>query len=183
MAKVFEYITDELQQFIAKQQIFFVATAPLHNTGHINVSPKGLDSFRILSPHQVGYLDMTGSGNETSAHLEENGRITLMFCALQGAPVILRLYGVGRTVRPAMPDWESLSSQFPFVAGTRQIIVADIHRVQTSCGTGVPLFDYAGQRDALVRWAEKKGEQGLYDYWQLKNRVSIDGLPTTLSAE
>lgn len=181
MAKVFDCITDELQTFIAEQHLFFVATAPLSPTGRINLSPKGQDCFRILSPNRVAYLDLTGSGNETSAHLQENGRITFMFCAFQGAPCILRLYGQGRTVLPASSDWDALAALFPSLPGTRQIIVADIDRVQTSCGFGVPLFDYQGQRETLMQWAEKKGEQGLKDYQQQKNLKSIDGLPTPLS--
>jgi hypothetical protein len=180
MAKVFDRITDELHQFMTEQPIFFVATAPLSATGHINLSPKGLDSFRILSPTRVAYLDLTGSGNETSAHLQENGRITLMFCAFQGAPLILRLYGQGETVLPHTPNWGSLLPLFPNLPGARQIIVAEINRVQTSCGFGVPLFDYRADRDKLVQWAAKKGEAGLQDYRQQKNRVSIDGLPTAL---
>jgi hypothetical protein len=182
MAKLFDCITDELQRFIANQQIFFVGTAPLSSTGHVNLSPKGLDSLRILSPRQVAYLDLTGSGNETSAHLQENGRITFMFCAFQGAPCILRLYGSGYTVLPTSPKWEELYSLFSFIPGTRQIIVADIERVQTSCGNGVPLYEYQGQRDVMVNWAIKKGEDGLRDYHRQKNLVSIDGLPTPLAS-
>ncbi len=178
MAKCFDRITDELQAFIAAQQMFFVATAPLSPTGHVNVSPKGLDSFRVLSPHRVAYRDLTGSGNETSAHLQENGRITFMFCAFQGEPKILRLYGQGRTVLPDQPEWEGLVEVFPAIAGTRQIIVADIERVQTSCGFAVPLYEYVDQRDVLVNWAEKKGKPGVTQYWREKNQISIDGLPT-----
>lgn len=183
MAKVFDRITDELQKFILQQPLFFVATAPLSPTGHVNVSPKGLDSFRLLSPNRVAYLDLTGSGNETSAHLQENGRITLMFCAFQGAPCILRLYGRGQVVLPSSEDWNPLLALFPDIPGTRQIIVAEIDRVQTSCGSGVPLLQYQQQREEIVRWAEKKGETGLHDYWQQKNFKSIDGLPTPLSQE
>ncbi|MDX2212344.1 MAG: pyridoxamine 5'-phosphate oxidase family protein [Oculatellaceae cyanobacterium bins.114] len=183
MAKVFDCITDDLQKFIATQHIFFVATAPLSATGHINVSPKGLDSFRILSPNQVAYLDLTGSGNETSAHLLENTRITLMFCAFQGAPMILRLYGQGKVLLPTMSGWDSLAELFPNLPGIRQIVVADIDRVQTSCGTAVPLFQHEGDRDQLVQWAIKKGDAGLRDYWQQKNMTSIDGLPSPLSLE
>ncbi|MBI4784749.1 MAG: pyridoxamine 5'-phosphate oxidase family protein [Oscillatoriophycideae cyanobacterium NC_groundwater_1537_Pr4_S-0.65um_50_18] len=183
MAKVLDHITDELQKFIAAQQIFFVATAPLSATGHINLSPKGLDSFRILSPHQVAYLDLTGSGNETSAHLQENGRITFMFCALQGKPLILRLFGQGRTILPNSPDWNTVSPLFSSLPGTRQIFVAEIDRVQTSCGTGVPLFEYQQQREELVQWAAQKGEAGIQTYQQQKNRVSIDGLATPLASE
>ena len=181
MAKTFDSITEELQKFIADQHIFFVGTAPLSSTGHVNLSPKGLDSFRILSTHRVAYLDLTGSGNETSAHLQENGRITFMFCSFGEKPCILRLYGWGNTVLPESSEWESLYVLFPQIPGTRQIIVADIERVQTSCGFGVPLYEYQGQRQTLVNWAEKKGEQGIQEYHQRKNFVSIDGLPTPLS--
>ena len=181
MAKVFESITEELQKFIANQHIFFVGTAPLDSTGHVNLSPKGLESFRVLSPHKVAYLDLTGSGNETSAHLQENGRITFMFCAFEGAPFILRLYGSGKTILPNNSEWESLYSQFPEIPGTRQIIVADIERVQTSCGMSVPLYEFQEQRESLVKWAAKKGESGIKEYHQKKNMVSIDGLATPLS--
>lgn len=181
MAKVFDRITDELHTFITAQHLFFVGTAPLSGTGHINLSPKGLDTLRVLSPNQVAYLDLTGSGNETSAHLQENGRITFMFCAFQGAPLILRLYGRGETVLPLSPQWRALSAQFSSIPGARQIILADIDRVQTSCGTGVPLYTYQNQRDAIVQWADKKGESGLKEYWQQKNWLSIDGLPTPMS--
>lgn len=180
MAKVFDCITDELQRFIAKQHMFFVATAPLSATGHVNLSPKGLDSFRILSPNRVAYLDFTGSGNETSAHLHENGRITLMFCAFQGAPLILRLYGQGQTILPHSTEWNSLIERFSVMPGARQLVVADIDRVQTSCGSGVPLYDYQAQRQVMLQWAEKKGPDGLQKYHQQKNQVSIDGLPTPL---
>lgn len=181
MAKVFEWITDELRQFIEAQQVFFVATAPLRESGHVNLSPKGLDSFRVLGPNRVAYLDLTGSGNETSAHLQENGRITLMFCAFQQAPMILRLFGRGYTVLPETEEWRSLQAEFPSIPGARQMIVAEIDRVQTSCGMGVPQYDFRGHRRELVQWAEKKGQEGLQAYWQQKNQVSIDGLPTPLS--
>jgi hypothetical protein len=181
MAKVFADLTEELQQFIAKQQMFFVATAPLDPTGHVNLSPKGLDSFRVLSPQRVAYLDLTGSGNETSAHLQENGRITFMFCAFQGKPLILRLYGQGKTILPDSPDWDSLARHFSPILGTRQIIAADIDRVQTSCGSGVPLYSYQQQRDVIIHWAETKGADGLEKYHQQKNQTSLDGLPTPLA--
>jgi Pyridoxamine 5'-phosphate oxidase len=181
MAKVFELITEELQKFIINQKIFFVGTAPLSSTGHVNLSPKGLESFRILTPHRVAYLDVTGSGNETSAHLQENGRITLMFCAFQEPASILRLYGQGQTILPNEPEWNSLYSLFPPLAGTRQIIVVDIERVQTSCGFGVPLYEYQGQRETLVNWASKKGEEGVKEYQQKNNMTSIDGLSTPLN--
>jgi Pyridoxamine 5'-phosphate oxidase len=181
MAKVIDCITEELQNFIAAQHLFFVGSAPLSPTGHINLSPKGLESFRILSPHRVGYLDVTGSGNETSAHLLENSRITFMFCAFQEPPCILRLYGQGKTILQDSPEWDYFYSLFPPIPGTRQIIIADIERVQTSCGFAVPLYKYQGQRETLVNWASKKGEQGIKEYHQQKNFVSIDGLLTPLS--
>ena len=180
MAKLFDCITPELQKFIHNQHLFFVSTAPLSPTGHINLSPKGLDTFQILSPTRVAYLDLTGSGNETSAHLQENERITFMFCAFQGAPRILRLYGSGRTVLPTHGDWPMLSEYFSDMPGTRQIILADIERVQTSCGSGVPFYQHQGQRETLVEWADKKGQEGLQAYWREKGQMSIDGLPTPL---
>jgi hypothetical protein len=181
MSKLFDCITDELQNFIAAQHLFFVGSAPLSPTGNVNLSPKGLGCFRVLSPKQVGYLDLTGSGNETSAHLQENGRITFMFCAFDEPPSILRLYGQGKTILPSSPHWDSLYSLFVPMPGTRQIIVADIERIQTSCGFGVPLYEYRGQRQILVNWATKKGEEGVREYQQQKNLVSIDGLATPLS--
>ncbi len=181
MAKLFDRITDDLCHFITAQQMFFVATAPLGSTGHVNLSPKGFDSFRMLSPTRVAYLDVTGSGNETSAHLQENRRITLMFCAFQGPPKILRLYGRGYTVLPEDAEWDALSAEFTLLPGTRQIIVADLDRIQTSCGMGVPLYEPVTQREGLVTWATQKGAAGLQDYHRQNNRVSIDGLPTPLA--
>ncbi len=183
MAKVHEAITEQLQAFIARQHLFFVASAPLDASGHVNVSPKGTDCFRVLSPTRVCYLDWVGSGNETSAHLLENGRITFMFCAFEGAPSVLRLYGLGRTVLPGQPGWDELARLFTLPLGARQFIAADISRVQTSCGFGVPLYDYAGERDQMLRWAEAKGAEGLAQYQQKNNRASIDGLPTALAAD
>ncbi|HEX6927527.1 MAG TPA: pyridoxamine 5'-phosphate oxidase family protein [Longimicrobiaceae bacterium] len=180
MGKVFENITPELQAFIEAQPVFFVASAPLSRDGHVNLSPKGLDSLRVLSPVQVAYLDLTGSGNETAAHLTENGRITLMFCAFDGPPRVLRLYGRGRVVLPGDPSWPELAERFPSYPGTRQIIVTDISRVQTSCGFGVPRLSLVEQRDTLIRWAEAKGEK-LTEYRLKNNSRSIDGLPAPLA--
>ena len=180
MAKLYDQITDELQSFIAAQPLFFVATAPLAADGHVNLSPKGLDSFRVLSPRKVAYLDLTGSGNETSAHLAENSRITFMFCAFAGPPRILRLYGEGQTILPGSPEWHGMRPDFPDYPGARQIIVAEIARVQTSCGFGIPLMEFAGHRDQLPRWAEAKGEAGLATYRRDKNARSIDALPAPL---
>lgn len=180
MGKVHEAITEEWDAFIRRQQMFFVATAPLEAEGHVNLSPKGLDCFRLLSPHRVAYLDLTGSGNETSAHLRENRRITLMFCAFEGAPCILRLYGKGHTVLPTDPEWADLAPRFPRYPGARQIIVADITRVQSSCGFAVPRYSFDGQRDTLLRWAEKKSDDELEAYRREANSASIDRLPTPL---
>jgi hypothetical protein len=180
MASPKEFIDDELVAFIQAQRMFFVATAPLASDGLLNLSPKGHDSFRVLSPTSVAYLDMTGSGNETSAHLLENGRIVFMFCAFDGKPNILRLWGRGRTVLPTDPEWEPLAKNFVLYQGTRQIIVADITRVQTSCGYSIPRFDFVEDRDTLLKWAEKKGADRLETYRREKNTLSIEGLPTPL---
>lgn len=177
MAKVLPEIDPELAAWIAAQPMFFNATAPLDTDGHINLSPRGLDTFRVLGPHEVAYLDMTGSGNESAAHLAENGRITLMFCAFAGPPRILRLYGKGEVIRPGNSSFESLCAQFPAsLPPARQIVRVDVERVQTSCGYGVPLMEFQGQRKQLIEWTGKKGEEGLRRYQQINNRVSIDGL-------
>ena len=181
MAKLFPVITPELRTFIEKQQLFFVASAPLDPHGHVNLSPKGLDCLRVLTPNRVAYLDLTGSGNETSAHLRENGRITLMFCAFAGPPRILRLYGQGRTLLPSAPEWPELRSIFGDYPGVRQIIVAEISRVQTSCGFAVPRYDFVAQRSTLNDWASAKGEGELEEYRAEKNTLSIDGLPSALA--
>jgi hypothetical protein len=170
-------ITPEIEEFIAAQCIFFVATAPLAGDGHVNLSPKGMDTLRVLSPRSVGYLDLTGSGNETAAHVSENGRITLMFCAFEGKPNILRLYGRGRLVLPGSADWAGLIERFTMYAGARQIIVCDVDRVQNSCGMAVPLMRFESHREGLVKWAAGKGEPGLKEYRMKKNRQSIDGIP------
>jgi len=182
MGTVYEAIDDKLHAWISKQPMFFVATAPTEG-GHVNLSPKGYDSFRVLSPTRVAYLDLTGSGNETAAHLLENGRITLMFCAFEGAPLILRLYGEGHTILPRDAEWQVLRPLFgPFIPGERQLTVVSVTSVQTSCGFSVPLFSYVGDRTQLTDWAEKKGETGLTEYWAEKNVRSIDGLPTPFSS-
>jgi hypothetical protein len=170
-------ITPEIEEFIRAQALFFVATAPLAGDGHVNLSPKGLDTFRVLSPTRVAYLDLTGSGNETAAHVCENRRITLMFCAFAGKPNILRLYGRGSLVLPGSSQWLALIEPFTMIAGARQIIVCDVDRVQNSCGLAVPLMQFEAHRDGLVKWAAVKGDQGLSEYRDKKNRQSIDGIP------
>lgn len=181
MAKFYPEITAALQKFIAEQHIFFTASAS--TTGHVNVSPKGIDTFRCLDSRSVAYLDLTGSGNETSAHLIENGRLTIMFCSFTQQPLILRLYGQGSVVRPRDAAWHELHDLFQPLPGTRQIIKLAIELVQTSCGNGVPFYEYAGERESIIQWAEKKGKDGLHQYWQEKNQVSLDGLPTHLFHE
>jgi hypothetical protein len=181
MGKFNDHITAEYKSFIERQRIFFVATSPLDNEGHINLSPKGLDSFKVLSSNRVAYIDLVGSGNETSAHLLENGRITFMFCAFEGKPNVLRLYGKGYAVLPSDEGWNELASNFIIYPNTRQIIVADIHKTQTSCGFGVPLYEYKQEREVMFEWAEKKGPEGLEQYKKDKNTKSIDGLPTALA--
>ncbi len=161
--------------------MFFVATAP-NNGGHINLSPKGYDSFRLLSDDRVAYLDLTGSGAETIAHVRENARITFMFCAFDGKPNIVRLYGSATVVLPQDDDFDELRNLF---AGTpaeqegavRSIIVADIHRTSNSCGYAIPYMDYAGERDQLIKWGNRKSDDEIADYWAAKNSASIDGLP------
>lgn len=182
MGKALDHLTPELQVFATRQHVFFVATAPLEG-GHVNLSPKGRDAFRVLDSRRVAYLDLTGSGNETSAHLLENGRITLMFCAFEGPPLILRLYGQGRTILKGTNGYASLAPLFPDLPGARQIITVDLTRVQPSCGDGVPFMDFRSERDKILQWAETKGEDGLEIYRQAKNRLSIDSLPTALGHE
>jgi hypothetical protein len=177
MGQATDTIGPEVAEFISRQAMFFVGTAPLSGEGRVNVSPKGLDTFRVLSPNRVCYLDLTGSGNETAAHLMENGRVTFMFCAFEGRAKILRLYGRGRAVLPGESEWEELLARFTEWPGVRQIIVAEVDRVQTSCGFAVPMMQLVGQRDELPQWAQKKGAAGLVEYREKKNRQSIDGLP------
>jgi hypothetical protein len=180
MAKFFDALTPAHLEFIAEQKIYFTASAP--HQGRVNLSPKGMDTFRVLSPQRVGYLDATGSGNETAAHLLENGRITIMMCSFTSAPLIFRIYGRGRSVQPPHDDWPQLRPLFgPPLAGERQLILVEIENIQTSCGFGVPFYDYRGERDTLVKYSERKGPDGMAAYRAEKNQRSIDGLPTGLS--
>lgn len=176
MGKRMDVLTDELSEFIAAQKIFFVATAAAE--GSINLSPKGMDSLRVLSPSRIVWLNMTGSGNETATHLQEQDRITLMWCAFEGKPLILRTYGHARVIHPRDADWSALYSMFPSTHGARQIIDVSIALVQTSCGFGIPLMDYQEDRTILLDWAEKKGPEGISDYWAEKNTRSLDGKAT-----
>lgn len=180
MGKLHDSIKAAHKEFIENQHIFFVSTAPLSADGRVNLSPKGLDCFKVLSENKVGYMDLISSGNETSAHTMENGRITIMFCSFEGAPNILRLYGKGFAVLPGTKEWEKYSPQFKLYPSTRQLILAEIDLIQTSCGFGVPLYNYQGEREIHFEWAEKKGADGLYDYIQQNNLKSLDGLPTDI---
>ena len=177
MGKAHPALDDDLKQFIATQQMFFVASAPLAPDGNVNLSPKGRDSFRILGPSTVAYLDLTGSGIETVAHVKENRRITVMFCAFEGPPRILRLYGRGRVVELGDSGFEQLESMFPKFPSARAVVVIELTRISTSCGFGVPLMRYEGERNQLERWVENKGEGGLRTYREMKNAISLDGLP------
>lgn len=182
MAREHDHITEELSAFIGRQKMFFVATAAAE--GRVNLSPKGLDgTFRILGPRRVAFLNLTGSGNETAAHLRRNPRITLMFCAYDGAPMILRLYGQGEVFHHRDAGWQSLDALFPAYEGKRQIVAVEVAQIVTSCGGGVPLMDFVGQRTTLPDWYRSKGEEGIRDYWRKRNRVSFDGLPTGLLEE
>jgi Pyridoxamine 5'-phosphate oxidase len=181
MAKFYETIVDELQDFIRQQQMFFTATAI--ETGRVNLSPKGIDTFRILDDRTVAYLDLTGSGNETSAHLLVDPRMTIMFCGFEKKPWIVRIYGQGRVVRSGDSAWDGLISHFDLLPGTRQIVQLQVESAQSSCGMGVPKYEFQGHRTELLQWAEKKGETGVQQYWKDKNQVSIDGLPTRIGQE
>lgn len=181
MGKQFENITSAHQEFISKQKIFFVATAM--GSGYINLSPKGMDALRVLGPNEVLWLNLTGSGNETAAHLKHDKRMTIMFCAFEGKPLILRLYGEALVYHSEDIFWKKHIDLFPDIPGKRQLIHLKVDMVQNSCGMGVPLMDYKEERQLLDTWAKGKGETGLKEYWQLKNTASLDGLPTDITKE
>lgn len=170
-------VDDGVAEFLRAQKVFFVATAPLSGTGRVNLSPKGLDSFRVLGPRSVAYLDLTGSGVETVAHVRENGRIVLMFCAFEGPGRIVRLHGRGEALEPGDPDFADLRALFPGHPGARAIVRVAVERVATSCGTAVPLMRFERARTGLDEWSVQKGEEGLRAYRAEKNRASLDGLP------
>ena len=176
MGRRYQEISDALQTFIEQQKIFFVATAT--DTSRVNISPKGMDSLRVLGTNRVIWLNVTGSGNETAAHVQTHPRMTIMFTAFEGAPMILRLYGDAQVVHPGDAQWQSLYAHFPSYTGARQIFDMQVDLVQSSCGMAVPFFDYVAEREQLNQWADKKGAAGIRDYWQEKNRYSLDDLPT-----
>lgn len=179
MSQMFDRIDDRCRSFIERQKIFFVGTAA--RDGRVNISPKGIDTLRVLGENRIVWLNLTGGENETAAHLIETTRMTLMWCALEGSPTIYRAYGNARAVHPRDPDWDELAALFPSIPGTRQIFDLTVNSVLWSCGMGVPLFDFHGQREDLVRWAENKGESGVQEVWKReRNQVSLDGKPTGL---
>jgi hypothetical protein len=176
VSKQISKLDEPLKEFITNQHIFFVGTAGVE--GRVNISPKGMDSLRVIDSKKIVWLNYTGSGNETAAHVLECQRMTLLFCAFEGKPQILRVYGKARAVHPHDAEWETLLGLFPALPGARQIFSLDIESVATSCGYSVPFYEYVGERDVLVQWAEKKGEDGVKKYWQDNNQKSIDGKPT-----
>jgi len=178
MANLLEELTPILEDFIRAQRMFFVATAK--REGRINLSPKGMDTFRILKANKIVWLNLTGSGNETAAHLAENPRMTIMFCAFEGNPMILRLYGRAKIYHERDAAYEQFMPLFESNMGARQIFEMDVEVVQTSCGFAVPLMDYQGDRDTLDKWAKNKGRDGIREYWQEKNVESLDGFETNI---
>lgn len=176
MAKQFDELLPEHTDFINAQHLFFVGSAGAE--GFVNVSPKGMDSLRVLGPNRLIWLNLTGSGNETAAHVLENGRMTIMFCSFDKQPLILRVYGRAEVIHPRDNSWDDLADHFPDYLGARQIFDLGIELVQTSCGFAVPYYDFQGERDTLTNWASKKGADGLEEYWMEKNQLSLDGKTT-----
>jgi Pyridoxamine 5'-phosphate oxidase len=181
MGKQYASLSEKLTEFISEQKIYFVGTAT--TDGRVNVSPKGMDSFRVLNGNRVIWLNVTGSGNETSAHVQLNPRMTIMFCAFDGPPLILRLYGMARVVHKKDYDWKELFAHFNPLPGARQIFDLSIELVQTSCGMAVLYYEHTGDRELLSDWAKKMGDDGLMEYWEEKNQSSIDNIPTNIIAK
>ncbi len=178
MGKRLDYITSELKEFIKNQKIFFVGTAAVE--GRVNISPKGIDTFRVVGDNKIVWLNLTGSGNETAAHLLKNNRMTILFCAFEGKPLILRLYGSAKIYHNRDQEFDTYLNLFPKLAGTRQIIEMDVDLVQTSCGYAVPFMDFKDDRKTLNTWAEKQGNDKIEKYWSEKNTQSIDGFETNI---
>lgn len=178
MAQQFTELSEKHIQFISEQKIFFVGTAT--ESGRINISPKGMDSFVVLDSKRVAWLNVTGSGNETSAHVQQNPRMTIMFCAFEGDPLILSLYGTAKAIHRIDSEWVDLIEKFGQLPGARQIFEVSLDLVQASCGMSIPFFQYTGEREQLNNWAQNKGEAGIREYWATKNRISIDGLATNI---
>jgi len=178
MAKKLDQITPPLQTFIEVQKMFFIGTADVD--GRVNVSPKGLDSLKVLSPNRLIWLNLTGSGNETAAHILKKNRMTIMFCSFEGKPLILRLYGHAKIHHEGDAEWQELIAHFPVYLGARQIFDVEIDLVQTSCGFAVPFYTFEGHREQLDKWSANKGEAGIKQYWQEKNTISLDGKETDI---
>ena len=178
MAQQFFEISDKLKRFIKEQKIFFVGTATVDS--RVNISPKGIDTLKVIDKNRVVWLNLTGSGNEISAHVQENDRMTLMFASFEAKPMVLRLYGNAKVLHKNDPEWENLLSLFEPIPGARQIFDLTVDLVGASCGMAVPFFDYVDEREDLNKWAKKRGEEGLKNYWQEKNQVSLDGKPTNI---
>ena len=172
-------IDDVNREFIENQHIFFVATAA--KEGRVNLSPKGMNTLRVLGSNRVVWLNLTGAENETAAHLADSPRMSLMWCSFDRSPLILRVYGNATVIHPRDGNWNDLSRLFPSLPGARQILDLVVDMALTSCGFGVPLFEYKGQRDTLIKWADKKGENGLNEFWKEYNHVSLDGKPTGIA--
>ena len=177
MGKEYAEIDGPVRDWIAQQKMFFVSTAPLAGDGLVNVSPKGMETFCVLGPRTVAYLDLTGSGVETIAHLKENGRITIMMCAFEGPPKIFRFYGKGEVLEVGSEGYAELIPQFDASIGARSIIRVEIDLIRDSCGYSIPFYDYTGERDVLSKWSDSKGEEGVRQYQQENNLESLDGLP------
>ncbi len=181
MAEQFDVLSDELSAFISSQKVFFVGSAA--RDGRVNVSPKGMDSLRVVGPREILWMNLTGSGNETAAHLLDTNRLTLMWCAFEGKPLILRVYGRATVVHPRDDEWTQCAALIEPTAGARQYFRVQIDLVQTSCGYAVPFYDYREDRQVLSMWAQKRGKDGIEAYWQDRNQRSIDGLPTGILEE
>lgn len=178
MGKRYSEISETLKNFIENQKIYFVGTAA--SDGRVNISPKGMDSLRVLGKNRIAWLNVTGSGNETAAHVQSNPRMTIMFSSFEGSPMILRVYGNAKAVHRNDPEWDALFGLFKPIPGARQLFDLAVDLAQTSCGMAVPTFDYVEERDQLVNWAIKKGEEGIKEYWKENNQISLDGKPTNI---
>lgn len=184
MGKVHKQIDGRLREFIEAQHVYFIGTAPAALDGHINVSPKGgRHTFRVIDERSVAYLDLTGSGAESIAHIRENGRIVVMFCAFDGPPNVVRLHGLARLITPTDAEWAEQAVHFPPHKGSRAIVLVDVDRVSSSCGFAVPNYDYVGDRDLLDNWTSRKSDAALATYRREKNLVSVDGLPALPQSE
>ncbi|MFL0805433.1 MAG: pyridoxamine 5'-phosphate oxidase family protein [Agarilytica sp.] len=178
MGQQFKALSEKHIAFINQQKIFFVGTAS--HDSRVNISPKGMDSFHIIDQNRIAWLNVTGSGNETSAHIQQHPRMTIMFTAFEGNPLTLRLYGSAKVIHHTDKEWEDMYSLFKPLPGARQIFDLSVEMVQNSCGMSIPFYDYAGERDQLTHWAKVQGDQGIKQYWENKNQLSIDGEPTNI---